>query len=412
MANTLTNVKDAGSIICKMIAGRVSDSPKLINVIDKEPAESFDGKNGFKSGDSVSIHVPPLYTAGTSFDITSTIQDIKSSTVSLPLDIESTVGITVDSLELAKEVDFSTFMRNYGDGAADAIASAVESRVIEKLSDAVYHSVGTAGSELFEFDTFAAAKEKLDLALAPEDGRYALLNSSSMRKATNSAKGYLNPQTGIGKMYESGMIKDPITGFDFMRNELLNVHTNGNDVVFEVRTTVSTEGQSTLVVEGLTTTTGTVKKGTVFTVAGVYDVHPQTKTTRTQLKQFVVTADATADGSGYATLSISPAMYTSASGSLQNIASFPQDGDAITPVGAASSALAQNLAFHKSAFRFVSVPLEMPNSAELIGQETVNGITIAMIRDFDNIKRRWITRFDFLGGACAVRPEWATRITA
>lgn len=412
MSNTFSNIKDAGAIISKMAAGRLSEKPLLINSIDKEDSKVFEGKNGYRSGDSIKVNVPPVYTAVESFDITSSIQNTVETTKTLTLDIVSGVPMQVDTLELATEVDFANFMERHGNSAVDTIAANVEKRVIEKLSDSVYHSVGTAGSELFEFDTFAAAQERLNLSLAPDEDRYALLNSSSMRKATNSAKGYLNPQTGIGKMFESGVIKDPITGFSFMRNELLNVHTNGNDVVFEVRTTVATEGQSTVVVEALTANTGTVKKGTVITFANTYDVHPLTKENNGKLKQFVVTADATADASGYATLSISPAIYTSASGGLQNVSAFPADGDAITPVGAASSALAQNLAFHKSAFRFVSVPLEMPKNAELLGQSTVGGITIAMIRDFDVLQRRWITRFDFLGGVVAVRPEWATRITS
>ena len=100
-------------------------------------------------------------------------------------------------------------------------------------------------------------------------------------------------------------------GFDWYESELVPQHTNGNDVSFEVRTTVSTEGQATLVVEGLTTTTGTVTKGTVFTIDTVNAVHPITKADTGRLQEFVVTADATADGSGYATLSISPAFYTS-----------------------------------------------------------------------------------------------------
>jgi hypothetical protein len=245
--------------------------------------------------------------------------------------------------------------------------------------------------------------------LAPRSDRTFLLNSQSGALAVDARKGLFQSATEIGKQYVEGMV-GRADGFDWYENELINVHTNGNDVAFEVRTTVSTQGQATLVVEGLTTTTGTVKKGTVFTVAGVYAVHPITKQTYSTLQQFVVTADATADGSGYATLSISPAMYTT--GTLKNIASFPQDGDAITPSGSASTAYAQNLQFHKNAFKMVSVPLIMPTKAEVAAQETVDGITVAVIRDFDVKTRTMITRLDFLGGLSAVRPEWACRVTA
>jgi len=412
MSNTITNVKEAGSIICKMAAGRFQEKPLFINEIEKEPYDTFKGKNGYKSGASVEINVPPIYTAGTSFDITSAIQDTVETTKTLPLNITSTVAMEIDSLEIAKEMDLKNFMERHGNSAIDSIAADVEGRVLEKCTDAVYQSVGTAGSETFEFDTFAHAQQKMNEALAPDEDRCVLLNAAAMRSAMNSAKGYLNPQTGISKMYEDGFIRDPITGFKFLRNELVNRHTNGTDVAFEVRTTVSIEGQATLVVEGLTATTGTVTKGTVFTVDTVFDVDPLTKTTLPTLKQFVVTALATADGDGYATLDISPAIYTSASAGLQSVSAFPADGDTCNVVGVASTSYAQNLAFNKKAFRFVSAPLEMPKNAELIGQETVGGITVALIRDFDVLERKWVTRFDVLCGVAAVRENWACRITA
>ncbi|NIQ07202.1 MAG: hypothetical protein GWO20_16175, partial [Candidatus Korarchaeota archaeon] len=92
----------------------------------------------------------------------------------------------------------------------------------------------------------------------------------------NSRKGLFQSSEEISRQYKSGAM-GMADGFTFLRNNLLNIHTNGNDVAFEVRTTVSTEGSTSLVVEGLTTTTGTVKKGTVFTVAGVNKCHPVTK---------------------------------------------------------------------------------------------------------------------------------------
>jgi hypothetical protein len=130
------------------------------------------------------------------------------------------------------------------------------------------------------------------------------------------------------------------------------------------------------------------------------------------LQQFVVTADATADSSGYATLSISPAIYTSASNGLQNVTAFPADGDAITTVGAASTAYVQNLAYHKSAFRCVSVPLIKPDGTDMAAQKTVDGFTLRVIRDYDILTDKLIMRLDFLGGIAAVRPEWAARITS
>ena len=141
-------------------------------------------------------------------------------------------------------------------------------------------------------------------------------------------------------------------------------------------------------------------------------MHPVTKEDLGYLQQFVVTANATANGSGDAALSISPALYTATSGSLQNITALPADTAALTFVGTASTAYAQNLAYHKDAFRMASVPLHLPSNAEFAANETYKGISLSIVRDFDILTRKEILRIDFLGGLANVRPEWACRLTS
>lgn len=410
MANTISNVKENGGILAKMAAQMLVDNLQFTKSIDKAPESDYAGKNGYGAGDTIYISKPARFIPQNSFDITSTQQDIIEESTPLTLDTISTVGVNIDSLEFASELQLKDIAERVIKPAVQAIAQDVESQFLTKAVNATYNSVGTAGSTTFDVATILASKTLLNKNLCPkDDNRFLLLDSAAGASAVDARKGLFQSSDEIAKQYKMGYV-GTADGYKWLENELLPTVTNGNDVVFEVRTTVSTQGQSTLVVEALTTTTGTVKKGTVFTVAGVYAVHPQTKVTQTRLQQFVVTADATADGSGYATLSISPAMYTT--GSRKNIASFPQDGNAITPVGSASTGYLQNLAFHKSSFRMVSVPLVMPTNAEFAAQETVDGITVAIVRDWDQLTRKMVTRLDFLGGLAAVRPEWACRITA
>jgi len=125
-----------------------------------------------------------------------------------------------------------------------------------------------------------------------------------------------------------------------------------------------------------------------------------------------VTSDVTASGTSDADVTISPTIYSSASGSLQNIVTLPADDAVVVFVGSASTGYNQNLAFHKGAFKIASAPLVMPVNAEFAAQETVDGVTVAIVRDFDILTRKMITRFDFLGGFSAIRPEWSCRITS
>ena len=104
MANTITNVKDAGNIICKLAAGRFQEKPLFCTSIMEQDSSVLEGKNGYKAGDTVKINVPPIYTAHTTFDITSNIQDSVETTKDLDIDIISNVAMKVNTLELATEI--------------------------------------------------------------------------------------------------------------------------------------------------------------------------------------------------------------------------------------------------------------------------------------------------------------------
>jgi hypothetical protein len=196
-------------------------------------------------------------------------------------------------------------------------------------------------------------------------------------------------------------------------NSFLPRFTSGTATGAISVTTTSVAGATTIALTG--TGTQTLTAGQTFTVAGCNAVHPQTKVDLGYPRQFVITAANTASGGAYTAVAIGEPIYTSTSGSLQNITRFPTASDVVT-LGAgvgntASTTYAQNLAYHKSAFRMVSVPLVMPEAVEMSAQETFEGVTVAVVRAFDVRTRAMITRIDFLGGFAATRPMWACRIT-
>lgn len=412
MANDIQTLKDAPGVIAAMAAKMLADKVQFCKTIDKADKSDYDGKNGYQAGDTIYINKNARFISGTNADITSAIQDVKEEKVALVLNERRVTAIALTSAEIATEMALKSWVNRILDPAVSEMAQKIEASFLDQAMDATSNSVGTAGSTVFDMDTILAAGQKIDEFACPDvDGRYILLNPAAQRSAVNANKGLFNNTTEVGKQYVKGRMGQGM-GFDFLSNNLLPIHTNGNDVVFEVRTTVSVEGQTTLVVEALTTTTGTVTKGTVFTIAGVNAVHPITKADLGYLKQWTVAANATADASGYATLTLTEPFYTSASTGLQNITAFPVDGAAIVPVGAASTGYVQNLAYHKSAFRMVSVPLVTPNGTDMASQKTVEGMTIRVIRDYDVLTDKLIMRLDFLGGICAPRPEWSVRVTA
>jgi len=145
----------------------------------------------------------------------------------------------------------------------------------------------------------------------------------------------------------------------------------------------------------------------VFTVAGVYAVNPETKQNTGKLFQFLVSADATA-ASNEVDLT-TQAIYTSASGYLQNVTALPTDGAAVTFYGTTSLGYPQNLVYHKNAITLVTVPLELPPNVEA-RVDTFDGISMRMIRDYDLTNDRQIIRFDINYDWTVLRPEHAVRV--
>lgn len=413
MANSVNNIKAAGIIIAKAAAQTLKDNMKFCSTIDKADETDFEGKNGYKAGDSISVTVPARYASGTSFDLTSSIQDSVEQKKTLQLDTIGSIGMAFGTAELATDIGLKSVMNRFVVPAAQSIAQTVESTFLQKATQATFNTVGTAGSTTYTVADILAAGTKLDRDLAPMNDRTLHLNSAAMAAAIDARKGLFNNQNEIGKQYRDGVMGSA-DGFDWMKNELGYTHTNGTaSVTAGLINGSMTEGTTTLTIDTLTGA-ATIKKGSVFTIANVFKVHPITKASTGVLQQFVVTADATMSA-GAGSISISPAIYasnTGASNGLKNVDALPADNAALTFVGAASTAYAQSLAYHPSAFRMASVPLVMPKNAELAEQVTVDGITVAVITDWDQLQRRMITRLDFLGGLVAVRPEWSCRVTA
>jgi len=403
MANTINTVKNGPGIFAKGIAETLRDNLVLCGLVDKADESDFDGKNGFKSGDTIYTSIPPRYIPQQDdLDITSTIQDTVEEKKPLVLNKTETVGMKLDSLELATDIDVKRALQRHGIPAAEAIAQSVESRCFGIVKNATYNSVGTAGSNTFTVADILAARTKLNQNLCRPGKRVLLMNSASGAAAVDARKGLFQDSSAIAEQYKNGMI-GRADGFDWYETELISTHTNGSDVTGAETDGSTAEGATALIVTGLS---AAPTEGTVFTLAGVFQVHPITKTTTGVLQQFVVGA-----GASTTNIPVTPALYAGSNG-LQNISALPANDTALTFVGAASTGYAQNIAMHASAFKMATAPLYAPKGVDLVATETVDGITVNLVRDFDIKTREVITRLDVLYGFDEVRPEWSTRITA
>jgi hypothetical protein len=235
-----------------------------------------------------------------------------------------------------------------------------------------------------------------------------VLTPDHTTKFMTDTKGLFHSSDNIKDQYEEGMIGRTL-GFDVYESTILADHTTGTALkatTYTVNGAVTANGSASVVVA---TGATTFKAGDVFTVAGCFRVHPETKVSTGQLQKFVVAADY-AGGAG--TLTFSPAIYTT-TGRQNVVAAGMANGSAIVKVAAgASETINGSIAFHKNAFTFVTADLPMPNGTDMASSSTFDGITVSLVRDFDIASRDFKTRLDILYGYAAIRPQLACRIHA
>lgn len=418
MPNTINTNKSAPGRIAKVAATMFADDMQFVKTIAREDQIDFAPQaGGYKTGDTIFINKPARFTTGTNRDVTSAIQDITEEKVQMVLNQSFTAAVALTSNEFATDMAFDSFAMRVLKPLVSQMAQRIESTFIQLACQSTANVIGTAGSTVFNTLTMMQANQRMSelLATGSENEWIALLSPGAKTSAVDARKGLFQSSEEISKQYKRGVM-GLADGFTYLSNNLMYTHTTGTGTQTDgsVTTTAAlTNGATTIAVTGLSGS-GTITAGTAFTVAGAFAVHPITKVTLPFLQPFVVTTTATAS-SGAATLSVSPTIYSSAGGGLQNVSALPGSGAAVvflTGKTTAATPFQNSLTYCKDAFRFASVPLILPGGMDKAAQETVDGLTIRVLADHDIKTDQYILRIDFLGGFVPVRPEWAVRVTA
>lgn len=374
----------------------------FVGNITREYDSSF-AKEGAKIGDSLKIRLPNEYTVRTGATLST--QDTTEASTTLQVSTQKGVDLNFTSADLTMSLD--DFSKRILDPAMSVLAANIEADALNMYKD-VYNLVDQDATA-FTWNTVLNGRKTLNDNLAPMDNqRKCLLSTSSSVKLVDALKGLFQDSGEISKQYKEGMMGRS-AGFDFYENTLLVPHTTGTAVkttTYTVNGAVTTNGSTSVVVA---TGATTFKQGDVFTVAGCYRVHPETKVSTGALQQFVVTADY-AGGAG--TLNFAPAIYTS--GGRQNVvAAGMANGSAIVKVGAgASELLNADLVFHKNAFAFATADLLLPGGVDFASREVMDGISMRIVRQYDISNDKFPTRLDVLYGYKCIRPQLAARLHA
>lgn len=404
MANTLLTIDMITREALRVLHGTCA----FIKGCNRQYDSSFE-KTGAKIGDTLRVRLPNQYTVSTSavMDVQNTVEQ----SVSLPITNRAVTSMNFSSKELALDIDdFSEIIIK---PAISVIASHIDYTALSMTYD-VANSVGTPGTTPASINVWSDAMAKLDDALAPRDGnRMIIASPSAMAKTMQGTAGLFNPSTNIADQYRNGMMYDALGAKWMMDQNLRNLTTGTNTnrtTTCDLAANVTT-GDTTLSIDGLSGATVTITEGEVFTIAGCYDVNQETKQNLTNLKQFVVTATSTGSGSAITNLPISPTIYGSASGGLQNVSGLPVSGDDLVFYGTTTSTVyPQSLVFHKDAFIFATADLPMPRAAQMASRRMMDGISMRIWQGDDIVNDQFPCRVDVLYGFVAARPQLACRV--
>ena len=402
MAYTATTIDSITNEVLRL----AHEKAAFIGTINRQFDDSF-GKASGKIGDTLRIREPARYTRRQNSRVMN-VQDSVETSTSLVVATQDGVDMSFNSREM--KLDLQDFSKQHLDSAVASMISGIEADVLQGCSKAVYNVAGTAGTALADLAAVGTARARLNQGLAPKDGnRCVQLDSVAMGGMVNGLKGLFQDATQIKEQYREGMIGR--TGMaDFYENERNYVHTNGSDVTCTVAGAAAvTDGGTNITFASLASTT---TAGTVFSIPGVYQCHPETKAAMANLQQFTIVTGSTT------TQEVSPAFFLT--GGRQNVVNAAGaqlaatffNSTALVPVfvGAASTTYAQGLMYHKDAFTFATAELPKIGGAHSCVTKTFDGLSVRVWQDGDIRNDELLTRVDMLYGYKAIRPAWACRL--
>ena len=383
---------------------------KFTKHVNREYQDQF-AVSGAKIGATLNIRRPARYTVSTGASLS--IQDFTESSVALTIDTQAHVDTNFTSQELTLSLD--EFSRRVLKPKMAALANKIDYDGMTQYQ-AVSNTVGTPGTTPASAATILAAGRKLNEEAAPmDDDRALIIDPAANASMVDTLKGLFQSSDKIADQYESGNMGMAL-GFKWSVDQNVNVHTvgplGGTPLVNGAAQGTSSGYAATtsLVTDGWTASAANrLKKGDIITIANVLAVNPQSRASTGQLRQFVVTADASSDGSGNLTAVISPAIITG--GQFQNVNSVPADNAAITVLGAANTVTPQSMAFHRDAFTLATVDLEDVSAYGAWGARSVyKGISLRTARQYRVGTDDVPCRIDVLYGWKTIYAELACRV--
>ena len=394
MSNTLLTI----DMITREALRLAHEKAVFIGTINRQFDDSF-GDSGAKIGDTLRIRYPSQYTRRSGSRVMD-VQDSVQISTALTVATQDGVDMRFNSREMALDLD--EFSQIHLEPAMASLISNIDADALRGCTVSTYNFAGTSGVPISSLTVPGAARTRLNQNLAPKDqNRRIQFDSGTMASIVSGVASYFNPSNAISEQYREGLIARTAMA-DYYENERIWTMVNATSVTMstaKLNGYISTAGQTSL---NVTTFLGpAVTVGQKFTIANVFDVHPETKQTYAQLKQFTVVSSV-----NVSTYLISPAVFVS--GARQNVTGIgtTTSTQAVGFLGSPNSSYALGLMYHKDAYTFATAALPLMGASEKCVRRTYDGLSLRVWQDSDIRNDELLTRIDILYGYAAIRPEW------
>src|SRR6266550_2979458 len=239
-------------------------------------------KAGAKIGDTLRIRLPNQYTVRSGATLSA--QDTTENYVPLQIATQKGVDLNFTSVDLTLSLD--DFSKRVLNPAMSVLAASIEGDALSMYRD-VYNQSNNQGVAI-NFTRVLEGRKILVDNLTPPNSRTVCLNTQDNVDLVDALKGLFNAQEPLSKQYREGYM-GRTAGFDFMENTLLPSHPRSAANGAYLTNGASQTG-ATLAVD---TGANAPVQGDVFTIAGVFRVHPESKASTGVLQQFAVGSGAT-----------------------------------------------------------------------------------------------------------------------
>lgn len=415
MANDL-KVQD---IIVREAQYQLKNALVLGNLVSRvHEGEFASDVDGWKKGDKVRVKRPENFIPGEG--ATLSVAEAEEATMDVVVDTQLNKGLSFTSKELTLFLSGPKGARRIGEEKIKPLMHAFANRIDSDLAGLYRHVpnyVGTPGLTIDAYPDYLKGTERLNELAVPMDARYGLLSPADDAGLKGAFNNYYDTAVARNALQKAKL--PMLDGSDVYMSQNVKTHVVG---VATGTPLVQGAGQAvtyaaakmsytqTLNTDGWTSaTTGILKAGDIFTIAGVYAVNPVDGDVLPFLRQFVVRADADSGAStGPAALTISPPIITS--GPYKTVSAAPADNAPMTVLGTGSTGYRQPMIFHKDAFHLAVVPMEMPEGAAFKARINEDGISVRVVSGYGITDDISTWRFDVLYGVTPVRPGLAVRL--